>query len=339
MKLPDSITRRGAGAKPGSECPEESEILGYFENKLSPQQQDSMRNHLVDCSDCRELVALFVQTSSGATEGQGRAVATSESLSDLAVRNQTARVLAMIERDEMQMAAKSSQTAPSRPRILSGFFPLRLAFAGVSLIAVCAIAISVYVLTRSASPDTQATKALALARSDQRNIEPRTSADLPYARYPETRGDQVSALNEMQFDRALNFLRFAEDPSAPPASRLVLAQAYLERARPDDIDRARTILSGLESSGSGSVELLNDIGVVWFQSRDYERAASYFERALGLQSNYNPALFNIALTHERLHRNSDAIREWQQFLSTSADQKWKDEAQSHLENLENSRGR
>ena len=326
----------GAKNKGKGHCPDESEILGFFEDQLAPAQKNQVQSHLVDCTDCRELIALFVQSSSAAADGEVIIRGPEPSnMGELAVRNQVARVLSMIEQDDHRTPPPEEPAPHKRSR---GLMRFKLAF---SLAAAFLLAASVYFLVRSGSPEQPAYEALASARGNQRQVEPRTSANLPYARFSRTRGDNVSAApgNEIYFERALNLLRDAEKESAPASSRLALARVYLERGRPGDAQQARTILTHLKDGGVQTAEVFNDLGVASFELNDFEASANHFSQALNMDPRFSRARFNLALALEAQKRNEEAINEWNRFLQESSEDDWKSEARDHLERLNQSSAR
>jgi tetratricopeptide (TPR) repeat protein len=199
---------------------------------------------------------------------------------------------------------------------------------------VCAIVIAAaFFLARRQAPADAGMEALRLGLKDQRRTEARISGGLEYSRYAGvTRGEDANDDN-LHFDRALGKLRSAEQENAPSNERLVLARVYLARGTRPDIDHAFKILSQLSASGVETSEVLNDTGVVDMQRDDYEKAIEVFTRALAKDPNYGEALFNKALAEQRLHRDDDAKRDWQQFIDQAPDEKWKAEAADHVKAL------
>jgi tetratricopeptide (TPR) repeat protein len=90
----------------------------------------------------------------------------------------------------------------------------------------------------------------------------------------------------------------------------------------------------------------SDLGAALFEAGKYERAAGRrqgeeeiaravqeFDRALSLNPNFKPALFNQALCLEAQHEWSKAGDAWRQYLATDPDSPWTVEARVHLDHV------
>ena len=303
-------------------CPNEVEVLGYSENKLSPRRRALVERHFAQCEDCRQLLTFLGQES----------VEKTPPLSQSEVSEQANRVLGYIRNDEL-VRNMSAQKA----RQESGFrisYP-RLATLGL-VVSTIIIAVA-FLLTRGQAPADAGMEALAVAVKDQRRIEARISGGLEHSRYSGvTRGEEADNDN-LHFDRALGKLRSAEQDNAPATDRLALARVYLAGGTRSDIDRALKILNQLSASGVETAEVLNDTGVAHMQRDEYDKAIELFTRALAKSPNYDEALFNKALAEQRARRNDEAKRDWQQFIDQTSNEKWKAEAADHLKVLSRAR--
>ena len=312
MRISDTL--HSIFSRKGAICPNEAEVLTYFESRLSERNRAHLERHFASCDDCRELLA-FLGSESAETLAP---------FADEAVREQTNRVLGLIRSDELN----SSKAEQRRP--VPG---LRVSYPKLALTAaliVCAVAITTIVLlSQGQAPAEGAMEALALAVKDGRHTEARVSGGLGYSRYTVTRGPE-SKDDDLQFDRAISKAKFAEQDSATDKDKLVLARVYLAHGTPEDAKRALTILEQLATRGVETPEALNDTGVAQFEMGNYEDAIAYFTRALAKSPNYNEALFNKALAEERAHLRDDARRDWQQFISRSQNDNWKSEALTYL---------
>ena len=304
------------GQEPGgANCPHESEILKYIEGTAAPLRRARLEKHFTGCEDCREFLALSAYLSR-------EQVGDMQPLSDEAVNKQTARVLAFIERDDLN-TSKAKQGAQRETVRRDGFFLPYPQLAAVAMV-ICAIAAGIaFWLIRDNRPEA-AMQSLKLAMKDERRSPARISGGLEYSPYSVTRGEEDS--DELQFSRALNQLKYAESESAPAEARLALARVYLARGSRDEAKKAIAILESL----AARAEALNDLGVAEFQLGNYNEAITRFDAALEKSPNFTEALFNKALAEERAGRYSDAQRDWEQFISQSSDEKWKAEARRHL---------
>jgi tetratricopeptide (TPR) repeat protein len=252
-------------------------------------------------------------------------------LTEQDIREQAARVLAMIEQDESKRLKPEGKaykrvTTPAR-------FRYRWAVASLVFVGVVGFAVSLFVINQPA-PEQVAMNAIAEATNKQRRVRLRVSGGFAHSPYVVTRG--AEAEDDTQFRRAIIKLKPAEQQGSPAEQRLVLARAYLSQDLPGDASRARTILEEIIASGVESAEVLNDLGVALFQLEDYPAAIASFSRALNKKADFEEALFNRALARQYAKEKEGASRDWEQFLHLTADPKWKAEAEEHLNLLKSS---
>lgn len=70
------------------------------------------------------------------------------------------------------------------------------------------------------------------------------------------------------------------------------------------------------------------------QPADYQAALDFLDQALQKDPNNPVALFNRALVYERNRLYTNAIQDWEKYLSLFGNDDWADEARSHLKNLQ-----
>jgi tetratricopeptide (TPR) repeat protein len=342
MSLLDSVYRlvgKAGGdrvSKPsfsrGHVCPDEAEVLNYIEGKNSTGGRAELENHFARCSDCRELLALFIKSPDGQAENFDAGLG---SLSDDGVKKQTARILAFIENDELrhgQPAGKQpARTGAAKKR--EGIYVSYPVLGSLAMI-ICAIAAgSIFWIARDHRPQA-GMDALKLAMKDERRTPARISGGLAHSPYRVTKGEGDS--DGPQFERALNKLSYADKGSASPEARLALARVHLALGKPDDAKRAHAILEQLIAGGNESAEVLNDLGVAQLQLGKYGEAISNFGRALEKSPGFTEALFNKALAEEQDGHTDAAKQDWQEFIRSTSDAKWRAEAEAHLSRLETS---
>ena len=329
----------------GSECPHETDVLAYSENRLTRRRREQLESHFAGCDGCRDFLALFVRNSDDATEPDIRP------LSDSALKDQTARVLTYIKEDDYNRRRAGVINRPAGTIGAGQFFSSRQGGAGAGFfvstrqlvtvgLILCAIgAATAYFVTRGESKNEIAMQAVAFAIKDKRLIEPRLSGGLPYSPYTvDTRGAVgVADKNpqaEAQFERAQAEMQFAENPSASAEDRLTLARVWLAQGEPDQVQRALDILKQLEAGGMRSPELLNDAGVAMLLLGRYAEAIDYFDQALAKSPGAHEAMFNKAMAEQQSGNIARAREDWKKFIETSSDEKWKDEARRYLEKVE-----
>ena len=314
MRISDVLIRLIGARDPN--CPNETDVLAYSEDKLSNRNRARVERHFAECDDCRQVLAFLGRESEEPPAP----------FSEKAVSEQTDRVLAYIQKDERE------RTKPAKKaRDAAGFYVSYPRLAAVGMV-ICAIAVSgVFLFTRTQSPADAAMEALRLAVKDQRYTQARVSGGLDYSNYAVTRGSDRND-DDLQFSRALGKLMSGEQENASVSDRLVLARVYLARGTREDARHAAAILNQLAARGVETPEAFNDRGVAQFQLDNYEEAIAYFSKALAKSPTYREALFNRALAEEHGHRD-DARRDWLQFINESSEDNWKNEARMHLNSL------
>lgn len=316
-----------SGSNKTLECPPESELLSYAEKRLTPERRAKLEGHMGDCDDCRESLVLFARISGEETEN----VETIDpSRSDDLIRQQTDRVLAFIALDEENQLPVRARREPVKPE-RSGFSLsyAQLGFAA-TLVIVAAVAIN-YVTMSTEAALAEGRGARQLATKDDRRITPRLSDGFEYSPNSVIRGERK---NVVHLDRALNRLKFAEKDSAPVEARQELARVYLSRdEQPKDPARALEILEELSNRPDATPEVLNDLGVAYYQSNRFEDAITAFSKALVEKPDYQEALFNRGLANKDARNYYAARRDFQQFIELSSDENWKQEADEWLKKL------
>lgn len=303
-------------------CPNEADVLAYFESRLSLRNRGHLEQHFAGCDDCRELLVALGRESAD----------THMPLSDEALREQTSKVLSLIHSDELNRGKPEPRKQEHKRPTFPGFDVPYLRLAGAALI-ICTIAIiAVVLLSNGQKPAEAAMQALALVVKDGRHTEARVSGGLVYSRYSVMRGAETND-DELRLSSAISKLSFADQDTAAANDKLVLARVYLTRGTPDDLRHARTLLGQLATRGVETAEVLNDLGVAQFELNSYEDAIVYFTNALGKLPTYYEALFNRALAEERAHHNDQARQDWERFIDQSSDDNWKSEARMHLNSL------
>jgi tetratricopeptide (TPR) repeat protein len=323
MSLRDWVSAL-VGPKPASgaaetDCLDETEVIGLSEGRFRGRKLARAEKHLVRCSDCRESVALMVKAS------RDGAAQPAEEISDLEIRNQTARVLGYIDRDRTNRST-SREVAKARGSWLS--YPQ---LAAVALVVCAAAAVSVFFLTQDETPEAAGMKALALAVESGRQTPAMVSGLSAHSEHATTRG--VTDSSSPQFESAFNKLKFGEQDTAPVDSRIAFARVCLSMNTTDRAREAKSILEQLLAAGFNRPDLLNDLGVAEFELDNYDQAINYFTRSLVRSPKYPPALFNRALAREQMGLTAEAANDWQEFITVAPDEGWKSEANSHLSGL------
>jgi tetratricopeptide (TPR) repeat protein len=112
-----------------------------------------------------------------------------------------------------------------------------------------------------------------------------------------------------------------------------IGKFYLEH---NNVAEAVVNLEMAEAAAPNSFEIHSDLGVAYMESPgDFalQKAIGEFQRALDLNSRYEPARFNLALAFERAGKFSEAEEQLQQYLQLDAGSAWAKEIRSKLQFL------
>ncbi|HKF58526.1 MAG TPA: hypothetical protein VKJ45_24005 [Blastocatellia bacterium] len=199
-------------------------------------------------------------------------------------------------------------------------------------------------------------KALALMRqihSNERLVDSRLSG-LDYARRNETRGGENRMSPDLRVKRdvaeriLLDAIR--EDPN--PKDYHALGEFYLADRQ---ISAAIPYLEGAVKAASANAQFHSDLGAALLEQGKVEKeqpvpseflpesspgaetlskSLAELNRALELNPNLLPALFNRALCKEAMGQNSEAREDWRNYIEKDRGSAWSAEAQQHLDSLE-----
>lgn len=112
-----------------------------------------------------------------------------------------------------------------------------------------------------------------------------------------------------------------------------IGKFYLEHG---NVAEAVVNLEMAEAAAPNSFEIHSDLGVAYMESpgdSTLQKAIGEFQRALDLNSHYEPARFNLALAFERAGKFSEAEQQLQEYLQLDATSGWATEARSKLQLL------
>ena len=310
------------GRKPsragGPPCPTELDVLKYTENRLPAKSRAGLDLHFAACQDCRELLAVLARFPE-------EEVAEQPALSSAEIQQQTARVIQLF--DESERRGTTGDRVVLAPR--TGWaYRYRSQLAPAAVVVFALLVGGIYLTASRESATDSARHSLAVAMKDERRSPARLSGGFDYSPYRSTRSSDDSP--ELRLKLAVNQLKSAESDSAPAAMRQMLARAHLAFDRPEHAQQAQAILESLIGRDVQTAEVFNDLGVAQFQLQRPDEAIASFNRALEIKPAYTEALFNRALAKESAGRYSEAKGDWEQFIKSPTDAKWKAEAERHL---------
>ena len=271
----------------------EDDILSsYVSGDLSEPDATECQGHLVECNTCRQDLALLIRVMD---------------------ENVSPEELAIIDRIEISRSGAGLRvTQPLHGYdfvtqwLKPGWKPM-LVFASMAVIVAAALLFN----SRFSTP--------APVSSSERTFEARLSRQ-PYSGFTRTRTGAATAEPASANDE-LNRLG---------ANHAELGRFYLQHT---EFVKAVAELENAGKQNPDSVEICNDLGVAYMESADdrlLEKALGQFQRALQLNPKYGPALFNLALVHERLGHFADAEQELKSYLQIDPDSGWAQEVKARL---------
>jgi tetratricopeptide (TPR) repeat protein len=281
----------------------EQHVLGsYLSGDLPEKDLRYCERHLVECDACRGQLAFLVRVLNDSPSADEAAVLDSVESAPISGRDPfNAPSLSLYDRF-------SRWAAPA----------WKLAAVSVSLIMLVAITWAFF--------QKDGSEKVLRGAGSERTFEARLSGQ-PYAEFVHTRTGPVldshssnpsSASSDDQLKRL----------SANPHE---LGRFYLEH---DEFAKAVAQLEEAGRNAPASAEIGNDLGVAYMESGgdgSLEKAVAKFQRALQLSPRYQPALFNLALAHERLGHFSEAEQQLKLYLQMDSDSDWAKEVKSKLQ--------
>lgn len=167
--------------------------------------------------------------------------------------------------------------------------------------------------------------------AEARVVEARISGGFPWAPLARERRDTTAASTRL---RAAAARVLAENPE----NREIHAVAVAHLLRDDTAAALKTL--ALAAASSRSPAVWNDLGAAHYHAAlrsgapdELARALGATDQALVFDSQFRESLFNRALILERFHLRDAAIAAWRVFLATDDDERWRSEAQQHLDAL------
>jgi len=226
-------------------------------------------------------------------------------------------------------------------------FPGWKVFVYASVILI--VGLGIWRLLPGSSELTKGEAALRRAYQDQRPLEARIS-NFDYAFFSNVRGGPGEDAARETFDPVARNLaerifldEVASHPS--PQAHYSLGRLYLtKKAFADAVKEFELALR----DDPNNADLCNDLGVAYLElgrkkqlgnepgggMLEFGKAIEQFTTALRLNGQLNAALFNRALCQEQMELNSQAEKDWTEFLKKDSSSKWADEAKEHLRLLE-----
>ncbi|MDQ3798124.1 MAG: tetratricopeptide repeat protein, partial [Acidobacteriota bacterium] len=219
-------------------------------------------------------------------------------------------------------------------------------FAVVALI-ICGLGFAAWRLVFYQSYVDKGLAQLRVAYRGQRPVEPRTTVNLEYAPFSDTRSaNRDGAVADARArDRAFSFLRDATENESDAEAFHAYGLFFLSEK---EFDKALDEFNRALSLAPRNARLHSDIGAAYLEkagylsgdeqqsqfSRNIDSSLEHLNRALELDENLPEALFNKALALEKIPAPEQARQAWRKYLEKDSTSDWAKEAQRRLQALE-----
>jgi len=205
--------------------------------------------------------------------------------------------------------------------------------------AIVAIVIAIPVFRRFTEPASPAARLVALSPRTARIVQPRLSGGFAYAPYegPMRAADAAADTRRLKLAGAAGEIVEQADRDHSPANEHAAGLALTLIERP--LDAMPRLRAAAERSPNDAHAWSDLAAATYAAALRHERPSLYpmaldaADRALRIDPKLPEALFNRALTLERLGLPAQARDAWTRYLATDASSPWATEAREHLAKL------
>jgi len=317
----------------GLNCPEQSAWWNVATGQLAESRAAELLEHSTRCDAC----ALLLRQAT-------------EDFTDEVTEQEITQISALPSaQDEWQQSLAQRLSATESMRGKQGLWsrnfrdwfprPRRSVFRYAWVYATAAIMLLVagaWLLQTRREPSLN--QLIAHAYTEQRPFELRI-ADAAYGPVRQERGAERSALAEPAGLLRAKYI-IKERLAARPNDEAMLAARGRVELLEGHYDEAIRTFGRLLDTHPDSPPLLTDLATAYCQRAaavnravDYGQSIQLFGRVLAKKPDDPIALFNRAITLERVHAYDEAIRDWEHYLRVDASGDWAAEAQRRLNEL------
>jgi tetratricopeptide (TPR) repeat protein len=280
------------------QCLTEETLAEYLDGGMDPAIKAASEVHLIACDECRGALGFFMKVLDEEVSGD-------ESQALEAIN---------FEWDQKKHQRRIRRTGTHRGWLFGLF--------GVAAVLILGV-ISVHSIMDRRGEPKSAGEVVQLLLAQHRPFEARM-ADEPHIPIVRTRGED---------DPGAAYDLLAGEMTKLSANSHEMGRFYLLQK---DFARALPYLeiAGREVGAPAAVH--NDLGVALLESGDVSqlsKAGQEFQRALELDSGFAPAVFNLALSYERMGELAQAALQWKRYLDLDPKSDWAKEAQGRLQGL------
>ena len=282
--------------KSHGECLTEETLTEYLEGGLDPAIKLASEAHLIACDECRVRLGFFMKMLN--EEVGAEEAAAVESIA--------------------QQWNKSKYKMPRR----TGTFPNWLFRCVAVAAALVIVVVAVRIFMERQAPPKSAGEIVQLLLSQNRPFESRL-ANEPHLPIVRTRGVE---------DPGVAYGLIAGEMTRLSANSYQMGRFYLLQK---EFGRAISYLEVAGQEVGAEAAVHNDLGVAYMECDGprLEEAGEEFRHALEKDPLFAPAVFNLALLHERTNSPEKAVAEWKRYIQLDPNSDWGKEALSRLQGL------
>jgi CHAT domain-containing protein/tetratricopeptide (TPR) repeat protein len=314
--------------EPGHDCPCEAELVELATGRLSPAQAGRLFDHVVTCAWCGPILRNLTEVSDEPLTPQ------EESMIGALNSSRTEWQRDFVARLHVRVCGKPNAWGPSISgwRKL-GFLP-RLSYVGAIALL---LALGSWLFLRL-GPERVVERLIAEAYSQQRNLELRIPG-APYGPLRILRGAETSRLNRPRALLEAESL-IAEKGGKRPDDPEWLDLGGRANLLDGDFAAAISALERAHDLAGANPQIALDLATAYFLRAerlnhpiDYGKAAEILGQVLASDPDNSVALFNRAITEERIFLYKQAEADWEHFLRLNPYSEWTEEARARLEAL------
>jgi len=307
--------------RPGPQCPSEDDLRNLAAGLCPPDQATKFTEHAAQCNHCGPLLRMYAEDFSDDLGKDNEAV----------VRKLKSSSRGWQKKLVSRVLAGSSAVPAQSPK--RSFFSVWV-LVPTAVVACAAIVFAVWYSQRETPGKVE--KLLAQAYTEQRTMELRWPG-AEWAPPSIYRGKEASS-------KPLPLLE-AEEILGRRQEGFAADVAWVQAAEEKEIldgnpQTAVVILTRAVQTHPDSVPLLLDLATAHFRlgersqdQQEYEKARETLSEALVQEPSNVVALFNRAITYQRLRKMDEAAKDWAAFLKYERNQRWSDEGRKRLGDL------
>jgi tetratricopeptide (TPR) repeat protein len=280
------------------ECLTDETLTDYLGLALDPAMKAASEVHLIACDKCRVRLAFFMRVlRDGFTPDEKQAI-------------------------DAVAEAWNRRKGGGAPMRRSSVYRRALLWLMAGVLGVAVVWVSMRVVDARRMAARSAEQVVLVLLAQNRPFESQLARQ-PYRSFAQTRSGNDAGI---EYD-ALASTIVRKSGDSYEMGRFYLLQQQFDTAKPF-----------LESAAhdSKSPEVFNDLGIAYMEmggEQNLQKAMEAFRRALELDRDFIPAIFNLSIAYERIGALPDAERQWRRYLQLDGTSGWALEVRSKLQSM------